>query len=282
MLSCLLVVLDDSAGSAAALELGIRWAQRFQAELVGMAIVDEPGIRAVEPAWPVGGEPGKDPVYYLGYEEHLKQARQRAEQVLEQSAARCAEAGVRHTAVSVVGRPDQQIELEAQAHDLILLGRGAHFHVTASDAPDDTPSRVLKNAPRPLVIVPAAPPPDGPVVIAYDGSLQAARALASFLASGLSELGQVHVVAVAGSVDRANHLLEPALRDLQSHGIAVTAHPLASSDPHAEVILDLVRQLAAGLLVMGAYGQPVLREFFIGSATRTALKESPAPLFLAH
>jgi nucleotide-binding universal stress UspA family protein len=33
---------------------------------------------------------------------------------------------------------------------------------------------------------------------------------------------------------------------------------------------------------MGAYGQPRIREFFLGSVTQTLLKESPVPLFLYH
>ena len=33
---------------------------------------------------------------------------------------------------------------------------------------------------------------------------------------------------------------------------------------------------------MGAYGQPVLREFLIGSVTRTILKECPVPVFCYH
>jgi nucleotide-binding universal stress UspA family protein len=33
---------------------------------------------------------------------------------------------------------------------------------------------------------------------------------------------------------------------------------------------------------MGAYGQPVLREFLLGSVTRTLLAHSPIPLFLDH
>ena len=52
--------------------------------------------------------------------------------------------------------------------------------------------------------------------------------------------------------------------------------------PPAEVILEQVRRLKAGLLVMGAYGQPALREFFLGSVTRKVLEESPVPLFLYH
>jgi len=33
---------------------------------------------------------------------------------------------------------------------------------------------------------------------------------------------------------------------------------------------------------MGGYGQPTLREFFIGSVTRNLLAQSPVPLFLYH
>jgi nucleotide-binding universal stress UspA family protein len=50
----------------------------------------------------------------------------------------------------------------------------------------------------------------------------------------------------------------------------------------AQVILEQVQQAHASLLVMGAYGQPALREFFFGSVTRTMLEASPVPLFLYH
>jgi nucleotide-binding universal stress UspA family protein len=33
---------------------------------------------------------------------------------------------------------------------------------------------------------------------------------------------------------------------------------------------------------MGAYGQPTMHEFFVGSVTRSMLVESPVPLFLSH
>ena len=48
------------------------------------------------------------------------------------------------------------------------------------------------------------------------------------------------------------------------------------------MILEQIGRLNAGLLVMGAYGQPVLREFFLGSVTRTLLQETPVPLLLFH
>jgi nucleotide-binding universal stress UspA family protein len=33
---------------------------------------------------------------------------------------------------------------------------------------------------------------------------------------------------------------------------------------------------------MGAYGEPVLHEFFLGSVSRTILKEYQVPVILAH
>jgi nucleotide-binding universal stress UspA family protein len=35
-------------------------------------------------------------------------------------------------------------------------------------------------------------------------------------------------------------------------------------------------------MIMGAYGERVLREFFLGSVSRTILEESAVPVFLAH
>ena len=63
MLRKILVGLDNTKASATASRLGVHWARRCGASLVGLAVVDEPGIRAIEPVWPVGGKPGVDPVY---------------------------------------------------------------------------------------------------------------------------------------------------------------------------------------------------------------------------
>jgi nucleotide-binding universal stress UspA family protein len=40
--------------------------------------------------------------------------------------------------------------------------------------------------------------------------------------------------------------------------------------------------LRADLIVLGAYRHSPVREFFFGGVTRSLLRGSPAPLFLAH
>ncbi len=133
MLCSILVGIDNTRSGVAAQRLGVRWAKRSGAALVGLGIVDEPGIRAIEPARPVGGKPGVDPVYYMGYDARLADVHEKLEQALAQFAARCDEAGVAHAEVKAAGSPHERIAEEAQAHDLVVLARGSRFRFIAGD-----------------------------------------------------------------------------------------------------------------------------------------------------
>ena len=97
-----------------------------------------------------------------------------------------------------VGTPFVQILMEAQRYDLILLGRQTHFDYGSEGEPDETLGKVLPDSPRPGGRRAEDAPASGEaVVVAYDGSLQAARALYAFEASGLGAAREVHVVSVA-------------------------------------------------------------------------------------
>jgi nucleotide-binding universal stress UspA family protein len=279
MLKSLLIGLDGSVDSRSVLELGVRWAKRFGALAVGLAVVDEPGIRISEGVLFAGDQHWyrTDPEAVL-----LTQSRQRVEQSLKQFAQRCGESGVTCKTLEDVGTPFVQVLMEAQCYDLILLGQQTHFDYGWEGQADETLGKVLQDSPRPVVAVPRSLGEDEAVVIAYDGSPQAARAVYAFEASGLGDSRAVHVVSVASDSKDAARLAYRAVRFLRLHGIEAEPHPVGTSESTAEVILSKLDDLDAGLLVMGAYGQPVLREFFLGSVTRTVLKESPVPVFCYH
>jgi hypothetical protein len=63
MLRSILIGIDFAGSDVTTQRLGIQWATRTGATLVGLATVDDPGIRALEPAWPVGGKSRADPLY---------------------------------------------------------------------------------------------------------------------------------------------------------------------------------------------------------------------------
>jgi nucleotide-binding universal stress UspA family protein len=219
----------------------------------------------------------------MGYEARLADGHRQISQLLDQFAVQCTEAGVACENVCAVGSPSAVIAEHAQGCDLVLVAQHAHFRFLARDnSADETVRDVLRNASRPTVIVPATIPLAGPIVIAYDGSLQAARTLAAFLAAGICERAPVHIVSVDASLTEASNHALIACRFLGRHRIEAIPHILESTEPPAQAILDYVRRLNAGLLVMGTYGQPVVREFFLGSVTSTILRESQVPVFCFH
>jgi len=277
MLRTILVGLDGSSYSAAAVELGIRWAQKCNAMLVGVGIIDEPTIRKPE-LLPIGGS---------FYKEHrddalVADARRRVEQFLGKFSLQCAEAGVACKLLEDIGLPWEQICLEAQRYDLILLGQQTYFHFETQQDADETLSKVLMAVPRPVVTVPEHLESGRSVVVAYDGSLQATRTLQAFQALRLDPSLQVHVVSVHANHLQAARHADRAVEFLGFHEIEAQPHAIATSSAPASVIIEQAHQFGAQLVVMGAHRRPSLREFWCGSVTQTMLRAKKVALFLYH
>lgn len=277
MLRTILIGLDGSPYSASAAELGAAWGKQLGAAATGLGVVDEPSIAGPEPV-PIGVGALKE----QGDLARMRQARQHVEGFLEQFAQRCDTAGVVCQRLIRLGTPCEQLLDEARRHDLVLLGQRTYFHFATQDEPDDTLTDVLHVAPRPVVVVPERLTAGTSVVVAYDGSLQSARALQLFQTLGLGGGRDVHVVSIGGGDDSAERLAEQAATFLRPHGLQVTPHAVETTAAPADVILNQARNLDAGLIVMGAYGKSALRSFFLGSVTRTILDKSTLPLFVYH
>ena len=273
----ILVGLDGSTHCAAAVEIGIRWAQRSNAMLVGLGIIDEPTIckPAAVPLGAMSFKAQRD-------QDLLADATRRVDGYLEQFALRCANAEISHKLLEDVGLPAEQIMLEAQRYDVILLGRETHFHFETQEAADETLASVVRHSPRPVVAVPENPAEGTSVVVAYDGGLQAARALQAFQGIGWNGSQEVHIVCVHPDRVEAARRSNRAVEFLDFHEIKAYPHPVSTAVPADEAILEQARKVDAGLLVMGAYGRLPLKEFFFGSVTRAMLQTSSVPLFLYH
>jgi nucleotide-binding universal stress UspA family protein len=284
MLRSILVGLDGSDYSKSAVEVGIYLARKTGALLVGLGVIDEPSIRNAEPRLIGGGVPYAEPVLYR---ERIASARREVEHFLSQFSIRCAQARVSCKVLEDVGMPHEQIELEAQRYDLIVLGQQTRFHFETQEGYDDTVRRVLKNSPRPVIAVPAQldlhpEKPGHTVLVAYDGSLQAARALQVFQTSGLAGVLPTVVVTVDTDAKRAGQTSERAIDYLRLHNIKANSWPITTTESPASTILAAAAEHQSVLIVMGSYGQPILREFFLGSVTRSLLSKSAVPLLLYH
>lgn len=275
MLRSILVGLDGSLHSRAALELAIRWAHRYDALLIGVGIVDEPTICRAQSV-PIGAG---------GFKRErdlrlLTEAQKRVDQFLAHFVSWCARESVNYKVVHAVGTPAAQILEQSHRCDLIMLGQETYFHFETQDWNDDTLEQVVRRCMPPVVSVPKLSPHSSRVLVAYDGGPQSHRALQMFQALRLAEEKDVHIVSADASADTAERTVREAIEFLQWHEISAVARPIVSIRPASEVILAQVEELKPALLVAGAYGRSRLREFVFGSTTSHILRGSRVPVFL--
>src|SRR5262245_60512565 len=119
MLKSLLVGLDASEYSNAAIELGRRWATQFDCLLVGLGVIG-------------GGTGGALPPLLrqarAAYDELVVETRRRVEQQLEQFSLGASRARIASKVLEDAGYPAELICLEAQRYDLVMLGQQTYFH----------------------------------------------------------------------------------------------------------------------------------------------------------
>jgi nucleotide-binding universal stress UspA family protein len=260
----------------------IEIAREQHASLTGIAIVDEPDIRAGA-ATGIGGSSFK----HQRDDSLLADARAHADDWVATFEGRCKAAGVPVKTLEVVGRPAGIIIAEMEHHDLTLIGRDANFRFETNGEDRATREKILRHASHPILLVPeraadSQPSLGATVLVAYDGGAAATRALTSFVASGLAESRKIHVATVDDDGERAWEMAERAASSLHAMGVEATVHSIVSVLPNAEALVKLGAEIGASLVVMGAFARSRMAEFFSGSATRALAECSPMPLYLQH
>lgn len=274
----ILVGLEDSGSTERATDLAAELAKAHEATLVGLAIINEPDIKAGA-AMGIGGASFK----HERDEALILDAHQRAREFEQRFLERCRAREVTADIREVTGRPAETILAEMTNHDLVVLGRDANFRFETSATDTRTWDVVLHQASKPVIVVPDNEVPRGPVtLLAYDGSLAAARALRTFVESGLARGRDLHVVTVNDNGGVAWELATLAVEMLKGLGLEAEVHNVVSTLPIADALLELAGQINAGLIVMGAFAHSRLRHIFRGSVTQQLVEKTAFPLFLTH
>ena len=275
----LLVCLEGSESTANAIELALAIAPGLGAELFGVAIIDEPDIIAGEPTSIGGASFKRERDAAL-----LDDARMHAQDWLDRFALRCRAAEIAAQTEALSGDPGALIVDQMQRHDLTLLGRDANFRFETQNRDRHTRDRILRRAGKPMLVVPPGPLASGAsVMIAFDGSPAATRALRSFAASGLGRGRPVRVTTVQ---DDGAIAFEIAVRGCEllarEHGIRAEPDNVVSPSSTVAALLERREQLAAGVIVLGGYVPSPLARLVWGSVTHGIIEHAPVPVFLHY
>ncbi|MBX9792112.1 MAG: universal stress protein [Pirellulales bacterium] len=280
MLKSILLVVDGRFTKHASIGLAIRWAREADATLAALGIIDEAKVYTRE-AVPLGGGQAKREADAI----RLETQRAKIEACLVEIGVQCRREQVWFTTRTTLGEPADEVALEAQRYDLLVLPHDLSrpdTNVPAEEGLGPELWKLLHQAPRPVVTVADEEPVGQAILIAYDGSLQAARALQLFVATGWGTNRAVHVVSYADDAQAAAECGQRAVDFLQHHDIAATLHADAGRGDIGDRLIEQAKTLQAGMIVMGACGRSRAQEFWLGSVTRRLLDQCGLPLFLYH
>lgn len=272
----LLVHIDDSRHSAARIALSLDLAKRWDAHLIGLYAVCTdllPDALKQSQSRP-----------FAELEARHAELRQKAH---DSFLAAAEQAGHRSVEWRAPRGPAPEVAmLHARHADLLILGQDDSKDAASYVAPNFVGNLVL-DAGRPALIVPHAGTVHGlgeNVLIAWDGSREAARAVADALP--LLERARYVTVDIVQHADGPRDA--PVGIDvaawLDTHGVTAS---FATTRTHiganaGATLLNRASDLHIDLLVMGAYGHSRARERVFGGVTRTMLESMTLPVLMSH
>ncbi len=277
MLKQILLGLDDTPASIRAKEVALSLAKTHKAGVTGLAVIDEARIAPPEPI-PMGGD---------SYKQHkdktlVARARDRLVELTQRFAHECHAQQVNADTMVTESDATAAIVAASDIHDLIVMGRDATFHTEPHGRVSHIIEQLLRQNPRPLVVVPEGKETTGRVLVAYDGSVPAMRALQMFCLLGIAGKSEVTVASIHAQRPTAEELGRRAVQYLSTHAIGAQARVVETDAEPAIALIELASELDARFIVMGAYGRRGWREYILGSTTDKLLGASRSPIFIHH
>ncbi len=241
-----------------------------------MAVIDLPGIDKHLGGAPVGA------IHFAEKEKEykLQDAMQKTQAFLQEFKEKCQAAKVRHQLFSASGVPFKEIIEQSKLTDLTIVGLRTFYHFETQDEEHDTLKKLLDQSASPILAVPERMQPHENVLLTYDGSVQAARAIRMRVLITKKIPAKYTLLTVSDDPNHNQVLLRSMADYLKSHGIK--AETISMAGDHAEAILKTAKKLQPVQVVMGAYSRSSVAEFFFGSTADALVKDGTIPLFVYH
>jgi nucleotide-binding universal stress UspA family protein len=221
----ILVAIDTSQPSRAALRAAVDLARRFEGELVGIFVEDENLLRMAAHAFTREirqFSSGKSECTSDDIQRQLRVRAREAEQLVTTYARR---AGIPHSFRVVRGQVNRALITAAVDIDLITLGRAGHMK-TGHRTLGSTAQAILRDASRSVMVLDQGVQLHPPVLVLYDGSETARKALEIAGEMTRSTEYQPVSVMVLDPTDEASERLEKeALGILEDHDVHAAFQP---------------------------------------------------------
>lgn len=276
MIKNLLVPLDGSEHSRAALQYALWLAEKFDGTLFGQYVIDAVSIEGTF-FHDISGSLGFEP--YLDFSTRMREVlEERGKGILAEFSARCQERGIRCRTFLDMGIIANEICERAKVADLVVLGHRGVNEEFSTGLLGSTAESVTRKCPRPVFVSTKKFQELRRPLLAYDGSQRASVAMesaAEFCARLKLPLALLYV---AKEEKGAPRVLEEAQSYLGAYDLEVR-YELARGYPEQRII-EYLSNFGYDVLFIGAYGHRRIIEMVLGSTTEYVLRNSPCPVFL--
>jgi nucleotide-binding universal stress UspA family protein len=276
MIKNILIPLDGSEHSNAALDYAIWMTEQFDGMLLGQHIIDSV---ALEGSFfhDVSGSLGFEP--YLDFSTKMREIlEERGKGILSEFAQRCQSKGIKHQTFLDMGIIANEICERAKVADLVVIGhRGVNEEFTTGLLGTTTES-ITRKCPRPIFVSTKQFKTIQKPLLAYDGSQRASSAMESAAEFCTVLKLPLTVLSIAKEAKIAEETVLKAKSYLGSYAIPVT-YETGRGYPEQKII-EYLSSFGYDLLFIGAYGHRRIIHMVLGSTTEYVLRNSPCPVFL--
>src|SRR5437667_9574486 len=276
MIKNILIPLDGSEHSKAALEYGIWMAEKFGGTLLGQHIIDPISLEGTF-FHDISGSLGFEP--YLDFSTKMREAlEERGKVILEDFAQQCRQKGVRHETFLDLGIIPNEICERSKVSDLGVIGHRGVNEEFSTGLLGTTAETITRKCPRPVFVSTKEFKPVEKPLLAYDGSQRASSAMESAAEFCTVLHLPLTVLTIAKEEKLGENVLRQAKSYLSSYAIE-SRYELDRGHPEQKIIEHLTK-FDYDLLFIGAYGHRRIIEMVLGSTTEYVLRNTPCPVFL--
>lgn len=279
MIKSILVGVDGSAFTEPVLQYGIMMSQKFQALLRVLTVID---IRIFEWAVAIGVEGFAPIIPSAGYqEESQKLLDQKADEILRKVETLLKPKNIEYVLEKESGNPVDVICDKARLTDLVILGARGEFAKWSDKMLGATLEALTRLCIKPIFISPKEFKEIQKVMVAYDGSENASKALAlsAFFASKLNL--PLFVLNINDSPTVGRQILQEAREYLAPYKLKNLEEEVVAGDA-ATKIISIAGEKKIDLIIMGSYGHSRIREAILGSTTVQVMRRANVPVLMAR
>jgi nucleotide-binding universal stress UspA family protein len=273
----ILVAQDGSPPAQAAASVAIQIAQSRNLVIRGLYIVDEALVLDTYADYQTElGDIGKP----VSRDDLVARFMERGETALQSLAARCQAAGVPVTTEIEFGGVLELLLQEAAQVELLALGRRGHRHAVDPHRLGGHFRAIAHRIQRPLLVGGDQQRPIQRLLLAYDGSETAQRALgwASLLQQALS--ARVIVLAVQASGETPGQWALELETQVAQSNLGHYEFLTRMGQPGAEIVA-VAAENQVDMIVMGRYHHIPLLEWLAGSTVDKVLRNTGLPVLVA-